>query len=406
MTFNPKKCIGILYCALTLLLLAFVNYDGATAFYAMVVPYIEGHVIVIHFILAAVFAIVLFLSCLKGRKFIVDSVSVGLMIKCIVDAIPFLKTQIDTMDYFWHWSCTAASLITYIIMINCNIDYKNRNVFKKMLLLFAYVLCGQVVYTALFCGYQYLDIQYKIAMVIPYGGSNIIATALVPGVLLSFYFINSKRVKWCSIIVILSGIVLTKSRGAILYVCFALFVCLFVHNKQNGKTRINNLWLIFAVLCLSGALISDEGFLTLMQGFAKGSNNITLAGWTSGRSTLWAEMLSAMFDTNLLFGVGMKSLSGHSAGAHNVLIDMFYKGGFVGGLNYLIVLLTLIRAALKNMKKGLKSFAVMTLLLIGNMMFEVNYFSYSCDVFFWLIAGLMMKESYQIKSSQMEQAGI
>lgn len=91
----------------------------------------------------------------------------------------------------------------------------------------------------------------------------------------------------------------------------------------------------------------------------------------------------------------MKSLTGHAAGAHNVIIDVFYKGGIIGGLNYLIVLITVCRCSIACMKTKDKSLGVMPLVLVGNMLFEVNYFSYNCDVYFWVIAGLMMTCYYR-----------
>ena len=129
-----------------------------------------------------------------------------------------------------------------------------------------------------------------------------------------------------------------------------------------------------------------------MQGFSLGTSNSRIDD--SGRIRLWGTMINEMAKDNWLFGVGMKSLAGHTAGAHNIFIDMFYKGGLIGGVNYLVVILILVKTALSNMKAGKKTFAVMVLILLGNMMFEVNYFTYNCDVLFWIVASLMMNEHY------------
>lgn len=394
MIIYPKKALGITYCLFTLFLLAFVNYNGATEFFDMTVPYVEGHVIVIHFIMAVIFAALLIVACVYDRSLKVDQVAAGLIIKLLIDAIPFFRDSVEFFDYFWHWSCTAVALITYLLFLNADLDQKNEKKIKQFLVIFGVTLSAQVIYTFLNCGYDYLNLKYKIAMVIPYGGSNIIASALLPLFFLIYYSAENKVVKTGLLTLVIIGIALTKSRGAMLYGAAVLFLCLYQKNKTTSRAFVKNMLLILAVVFLAGALLSDESFLTLMQGFQTG-NSRTLSGFTSGRTALWGDMLAAMLDSNLLFGVGMKSLAGHTAGAHNVIIDAFYKGGVIGGINYLIVLVVIIRTAVQNLKNSDKSWGVMTLILIGNMMFEVNYFSYNCDVFFWIIAGMMMASNYR-----------
>lgn len=394
MVINPKKALGTLFCALTLFLLAFVNYNGATEFFDMTVPFIEGHVIVVHFFTSIVFVVLLILVCLWDRNFRVDSVAVGLLIKAFIDAIPFFNDKVEVFDYFWHWSCTAAAIITYIVILNAKFSYVDLQRIKRFLILFGMILTFQVIYTFFNCNYEYLNLKYKIAMVIPYGGSNIIASALLPLLFLIYYSIEKKVLRLGMAALVLVAIVMTKSRGAMLYGAAVIFLCLYQDNKQSSKAVIKNIFLILAVVFLAGALISDDSFLTLMKGFQTG-NTLTASGFTSGRTSLWGEMLSSMFNSNIFFGVGMKSLAGHTAGAHNVIIDAFYKGGIIGGLNYLIVLIRVCRCSIECMKTKDKALGVMPLVLVGNMLFEVNYFSYNCDVFFWVIVGLMMTCYYR-----------
>ncbi len=394
MLIYPKKALGITYCSFTLFLLAFVNYNGATEFSDMTVPYVEGHVIFIHFLMAIVFAALLIVACVYDRSLKVDQVATGLIIKLLIDAIPFFRDSVEFFDYFWHWSCTAVALITYLLFLNAELDQKNEKKIKQFLVIFGVIISAQVIYTFLNCGYNYLNLKYKIAMVVPYGGSNIIASALLPLFFLIYYSAENKAAKTGLLALVIIGIVLTKSRGAMLYGAAVLFLCLYQKNKTTSRAFVKNMLLILAVVFFVGALLSDVSFLTLMQGFQTG-NSHTLSGFTSGRTALWGDVLTAMLNSDLFFGVGMKSLSGHTAGAHNVIIDAFYKGGVIGGINYLIVLAVIVRSAVQNLINTDKSWAVMTLVLIGNMMFEVNYFSYNCDVFFWIIAGMMMAINYR-----------
>lgn len=45
-------------------------------------------------------------------------------------------------------------------------------------------------------------------------------------------------------------------------------------------------------------------------------------------------------------------------------------------------------------KAGNRTLFVAICVMLLNMMYEVNYFSYACDCFFWIIVGLMMREYY------------
>ncbi len=394
MLINPKATLGKLYCIVTLFLLAFVNFNGATDFFDMTVPFLEGYVIIIHFLISIVFVLLLMLMCMYDRELKIDSVAVGLIIKIYIDALPFFTDTVEFHDYFWHWSCTCVSLIVYLIILNAHFNGVQENTIKIILLTFGAILAIQVIYTYFNCNYDYLDLQYKMAMVIPYGGSNIIASALLPLLFLAYYSIDKKLIRLGFFSLLIAGVVLTKSRGAMLYGAAVLFLCLYQHNKGSSKPIIRNMHLVVAAGFLTGALISDESFLKLMQGFQTG-NTHTLSGFTSGRISLWEKMLATIFQSNFLFGVGMKSLAGHAAGAHNVIIDSLYKGGVIGGLNYIVILITLYRYAVKCIKTTDKAFGVMVLVLMGNMMYEVNYFSYNCDVFFWIIAGMLMSNCYR-----------
>ena len=207
----------MLYIAVTLFMLAFVNYDGATAFLPMTVPFINAHVVKIHFGFVLIMLALLILTGLMVGQLKMDTVGLCLLIKTIIDAIPFFRDGTEFWDYFWHWSCTGVALISYLLVINSGLKEQDTDKVKKIFILFGIVLTIQVVYTAIFGGYSFLDLKYKTAMVIPYGGSNIIASAILPIIFLVFYRVKKPILKWILICCMGTAVILTKSRGGMLY---------------------------------------------------------------------------------------------------------------------------------------------------------------------------------------------
>lgn len=392
MKINIKSYL-IIYHLITLFLFAFVNYNGATDFEDMVVPFIEGHVIVIHFcimVLSSIFFILLNIN----NKIKVDIILKCLLIKCVLDALPFFYDS-TASDYFWYYAITLSSAVTYFLYINVTITNKQQIFLKKSIIFFGIIICLQVIYTFFNMEYSYLDLRYKSAMVIPYGGTNIIASILIP-ILTLIFFVRIKTIFKITLIILFSvSIVLTKSRGGII-LTFMLVVFFIYKSMDRHKDRyIKRMLLLILFILIIILLLNDADILTLLGGYTTGQNNITLNSLSSNRIDGWIEILKETFNNNLFFGVGMKSLSGIGSGAHNIILDLVYKCGLVGAINYLIAFINLEKKGRYILKKCNCIYYVMIMIIYVNSLFEVCYFSYACDVMLWMFIGMMMNQYYK-----------
>lgn len=388
---NIKNCLFIFYFVITLFLFAFVNFNGSTAFEDMVVPYLEGHVIVIHFCFAVLIFITSFIVSIN-KKIRIDEILIGLIIKCVLDAIPYINNP--PLDYFWYYAVTISSTITYFIFININLTSNLQAFLKKIIIIFGVVVCLQVIYTFFNIEYNYLDLNYKSAMVVPYGGTNIIASILIPILSLCFFLNIKKWFKLILLTLLVVGIVLTKSRGG-MFLTFLLMLLLFYRFLDKRKNKvIKRFLLIFLFMLIIFILLNDIETIKLFSGYATNNNNITLNSLSSNRIEGWIEIIKEAYNNNILFGVGMKSLSGVGSGAHNILLDLLYKCGIIGTINYLFVFLNIEKKGRQIFKKRNCIYYIMVMIIYVNSLFEVCYFSYKCDVMLWIFIGLMMNEYY------------
>ena len=162
--------------------------------------------------------------------------------------------------------------------------------------------------------------------------------------------------------------------------------------------RVLGLLLIALVVVGIIVLLNNEIVRMVLMGFAADESSFDANTVSSGRIEIWRELLLEVSHTNIITGVGMKSLAANESGAHNIIIDLIYKCGIIGTINYIILLWYIVKRGLWEYKANNRGLFMAVIVMLFNMMYEVNYFTYSCDCMFWIITGLMMKE-YYIKRS-------
>lgn len=384
--------IAFLYCSLTLFMLAFVNYEGAIGLEAPIrFPHIHGQVIIWHSSIAALFFLVSILIK-KTKSLFIDIPICCLLVKCFLDILPVAAGLSNISDYFAHWACTVVAFVTYFVIVESDLNQPLIEKLKTLILIFGIILSIQVFYTFLKIEVPYVLLQYKGEMLIPYGATNIIASAIVPTICICFY--SQIRLKWIIIAVLLLGIVLTKSRGGMTLALVTILFLLYAGKGCSNKCFIQRFLLLILAAIGIFFLLSNEIVQLALMGFAADQDYLDVNNVSSGRTDLWSELLSEMWHINIFTGVGMKSLTGNEAGAHNLIIDLIYKCGIIGTINYGILLCYIIKRGIQQYKANNRTLLVTVCVMLLNMMYEVNYFSYACDCYFWIIAGLMMKEYY------------
>lgn len=399
MVIRLKSFLITLYFFGTLFLFAFVNFNGATAFYDMTVPFIKGTVIVWHFAFSVLLVFLYIFIHLASRQEVrVDVITICLLIKSILDALPMFFFDVEVGSYFWHYACTLASLMAYFIISNIHMDEHVNRKFKTGLQWFGVILSVQVIYTAMYCGYSYLDIYYKSAMVIPYGGTNIIAAILVPILCMVLLTPSTNEKKLICFIIFTVAIILTKSRGGMLMETILVTYLAYRRAGQKNNRAVKRLLIFVFVALFAIAVLSGEDMNVVLSGYISvNSNRSFVDALTSGRIGSWINALETFWDGNIVFGSGMQSLSGNTSGAHNIVIDLLVKCGVIGFINYLVAFFFMLKRGrwLYAQKNTVYFIAVISIYL--NALFEVNYFSYECDVMLWIIIGAMMSEYYSVR---------
>ena len=386
------------YCVLTLFMLAFVNFEGAVDLDAPLrVPYISGKVVIWHCLMSVFFFIIILLIKYKVIAHI-DIPAACLLVKCFLDLLPIVAGLSDISDYFAHWACTLVSFISYFIIIKSDLNQYQVDIIKLAVLCFGVVLSIQVIHTFLQIEVPYYSFSYKGEMLIPYGATNIIASAIVPIICICYYSKIKSVFKLWIILIMLLAVVLTKSRGGMLLSLMTLLLLLYIRVGSSKNVFIRRFMLIALVVVGIIVLLNNEIVRMVLMGFAADESSVDANTVSSGRIEIWRELLLEVSHTNIITGVGMKSLAANESGAHNIIIDLIYKCGIIGTINYIILLWYIIKRGLREYKANNRGLFMAVIVMLFNMMYEVNYFTYSCDCMFWIITGLMMKE-YYIKRS-------
>ena len=379
------------YSLITLVLFSFVNLNEAAGAFGISVPHINAKVVIIHFFFTVLsFFAFLSLRFIQRRSIYIDYVTAGLLVKCILDIIPLLIGNSDFSGYLGHYSISLSSFMCYFCVSNILI-YDERK-YTQLFILFGVILSLQVIYTFFAIPYSYTDLMYKSAMLIPYGGTNIITSILVP-ILCLVFLSQSVPAKKLTILLLILACVLTKSRGGMLLMvmCLSWLAFFILNGKYKAIKRI--LFVILLILFLV-AIFSVDIVRLVSLGFA--TNNINLNSLSSGRIKIWIDNLRYFATGEHLFvGIGMLSSVSGLKESHNLIIDLFVKCGILGAINYFIMIYSLLKRGLSSKNYLSNPWFIMLCVILVNSMFEVCYFSYNSDILFWLIAGLMTVKSNQ-----------
>lgn len=386
------------YIILTLFIVAFVNTPEATGFlYDMIVPYINIPAVVMH--TAVLIGICILFLVFGGTRIKGDIIAVCLLVKVFLDAIPILTGKAQFLSYFQFYMCTVVAFLSYEMIINTSLNENDFNWIKKAIAGFGVVLTAQILYTYFAADLTIGMTMYKQHMVIPYGGTNVIASILVPILCLVWRSPWKKLTKMVLCGCYLIGIIFTKSTGGWLLGFLSVAYLLYTDGTANKRTdknrrRIINTILIVVILLV---ILFNPVFQEVIDGKISRAGGDVAEGLANGRISLWKASLEDLAKTNILFGYGMQSISSDAtggAGAHNIFIDLLLKCGLIGTVNYLILLFVMLKRGFSLYKKTNSGFFLMVVVIYINSMFEVCYFSYACDTMLWMFIGLMMAEYY------------
>lgn len=370
-----------LYLVLTLLLFAFVNIESSTMFEEYRVFFLSGKVIKIHFFLSLIMvSLCLIIKIINRLNIKFDIISTALVFKVVFDLIPISLFSIDIGSYTEYWIISISCFIVYFLIINSKFSHFDMKFYKIIIIIFAIIISAQVFVTSyLVLSENRIFYLYKMAMNIPYGGSNIIAAILCPLIAFVFFGVKNKIFKFSLILLFFIAICLTFSRGGMLLSSCSLLFILFFSSRK--KITIKN----FLITVFSIA------FIIIFCIYIVPKFDFSYTAMSSSRLDILKNSFENYRVEYFFFGTGMKPvLGGNDAGLHNFVLDIFFRCGVIGSLLYLIIFYNFFKAKKTNKSNLALCFYFPVIIILINSIFEVCYFSYKCDVLSWMFIGFFM----------------
>ena len=182
---------------------------------------------------AGIFVAVFIVAVLvEYRTVQINAVTLLLAVKCLLDMITlFIEDKL--MTHFSVFASSLGMLTSYLIASQVS---KGHRFFAWIFILFASVLSLQSLWGMFVSTEPYFSVYYKNHLIIPYGATNIIATALIPTFFL-YKKIENKALKIGYITLVTLGIIATKSRGGMVLFAICLLIKLVLYCKKNNNWK-------------------------------------------------------------------------------------------------------------------------------------------------------------------------
>lgn len=361
------------------------------------VPYIKfDGTYILYFLLVALFVILHFL---RKRKVIIDEFMIFLAFKLLI--VPFQILVVSQVGMSIRWGnifFLITEIILYIWLSMALIGEVCKSLAKCFKIL-SVVISIEIIIQAIAVvsnGIPYNHISYKACMVIPFGGSNTLSTFILP-ILAGWLFEskNKKIIDWVGIILLTVGVILTKSRTAIIIfaLCVLVYVfCEFRHKKTilRGVIAASSIFWI-AVFVFNNYL---EEIVQFLQGFSavyQGSSSLDTL--LSGRLSLIEELLQDLWMSPLV-GFGPNYVQSRT---HNLIYDTMYSSGIVGLIYLLCIIYRIIKVARRKERLRIDNFFVWIFsIYIVQAMFEISIFNVFLSDLLFFSSIIVLKSKYVI----------
>ena len=162
------------------------------------------------------------------------------------------------------------------------------------------------------------------------------------------------RMFWIGATVITAlTLIMTVSRGAFVAVVFAAMLALYLFRRYVSATKLVTAAVasvVVAVLAVGGAFALGFGDLLYHRMLGSAVTSSDVSGLSSGRSDIWASVLTMMFQNplTLLTGFGWNAYSAMPFrwATHNHYLWAWFNLGLIGLVCYVLLLVLPIRTAL------------------------------------------------------------
>jgi|GEM_PF-7077284 len=348
-----------------------------------------GHIIVITSLM-----VLLFFFNIKRYK--VDIIFVMLMARFAFLLIPFLYFEGNSTLYFGSVATNLVIGLIYIVYREMDKWVPNG---LKVILAFGLIISIETIITLIFGDYSWNDSFFKFVFGIPLGKSNYIGCFILPILgLLLFDIIEIKNIilKYLFLVIMITAIIIIKSRGTWLILFFLLVVYYYKIMKTHSVKKIY--MNIFIVIVLIIVLFNCKVILDFLSSILLGNfNSLSSSQYgffdrlTSLRSTVNSKAFFKFLEHPLV-GCGPVYLD-LDYRAHNIFLDCLYQSGLIGFFLYFGAIVAIFFKTTKNKltNKG-KNIRIILSLMILQAMIEPSLLMLPIDFLFWLLVCLMLGE--------------
>lgn len=323
----------------------------------------------------------------------VDLITILLVLRVFFSLVPCFYIE-DMPDFYGNLETTILCIFSYFIAKNYVCD--TSKVEKAILLMFV-IICLQVIFESVLGPVSYFDDTYiyKNNLIIPIGGSNAIASRIIPCFAFLYCTNNQKYKKLFLIVLLFLTLCITKSRSGII----AGIIMLAIVKVWKSNIALKDIIKIILLLMVLGVIFLFIINKTEIGQYAFYNNASTILN----RFERWRTSVD-LFWSNPIFGVSYLAQEA-DYNPHNWIISICARGGIIG----FIIAIIIIMLFLKNLKgcynniivRGCVCFAI-SMLVQG--LAEIVLFTSTHDFFFWFLLGIAINEARKIKSIESDRS--
>ena len=337
-------------------------------------------------VMAIVVSIMAGLSLMRHNLMRVEILSLLLLLRVLyflTNWIPINTERPSFIAYIFiisiGWAC--YSFIYYKI----NSPDRLLEILLKLSVLILFIQVGSCFIRLVLSGHGLY--QIKLAINIPLGNSNTIASiALFLGVL-SFFYLENKIYFVISMLSLLS----TLSKGA--FISFAVVVIICVVVDANNKNRLTStLRYIIGIITI---MIVINHFLSLyFSEYISAIDSVlnrNLDTINNGRLSIFGRYLKLILQHPII-GWGVGAANSINNMTHNFILQGLYFGGIIGTILYYIpIIVVLSRGSKIGSYKERYSILLGTVALLIHGLVENVFFTEPCEFFYWIFIPLFLK---------------
>lgn len=384
--------INLFYFLISFLLFAFLVKPGGEYSGNIDIPHITVNFTI--FIPIFFMGALLFIFLLFIRRIKFDLLSLALIFRILLPLIPIIYEP-QVIDFNGNIAILMSAVIVYLLAVNTVYHFEY---LRKYLIIIFLLFCAQTAVESYLGTYSFFDstYMYKNDLILPIGGSNAIASDIIPLGCLIYCTETKKRYKLFFVAVMLVTVILTKSRSGIIVSLIMIAIMEAWNRKSSVKT-------VFAlIITLSAAILGGMYFIL--------NTEIGSVAFTQNDSTVVGRLFLLNHGIDIisehpLFGSGFAEQVA-MYNPHNYLLYTLMAFGIIGLLLFFIITFYVFKKLSSHLSdsyvRGVALF-VSCLLLQG--LGEIVIYAPIIEFMTWFIVGVAFRRIEILESTKGEING-